>query len=162
MDEMLSKMVPHKTYQVNCTAAVWLGIFLITIISCAPQQTTSPIAVTATPQIAATATVQCEQELILPRIVEIQSARPLPGDEITVIGSGGYVRDTCGGYIEGSRVFKLYLDNEAIGDLSCYVNHCEGKVTLPGTLSTGSHCLFAEARALTPNECQFEFQVTTE
>ena len=104
-----------------------------------------------------TATIQCKQELILPQIMEIRPAQARPGGEIEVIGAGGYVRDSCGGYVEGARTFELYLDNELLGDLSCYVNHCEGKLTMPSTLSEGSHCLSVET-----DKCQFEFQVTTE
>jgi hypothetical protein len=76
------------------------------------------------------------------------------GSEINVIGSGGYIQDTCGGYIEGAREFKLYLDHEPVGDLTCYVNRCERKLTLPGTLTAGQHCLSVEA-----GTCEFEFQV---
>jgi hypothetical protein len=130
-------------------------MFLVVITACAPEQMTSPNAATATPPVPMTATVPCEQTLVPPQITEIQPAQAIPGSEINVIGSGGFIRDTCGGYIEGSRVFKLYLDNEPIGDLSCYVNHCEGKLTLSSTISSGSHCLSVE-----PDNCQFEFLAT--
>jgi hypothetical protein len=89
--------------------------------------------------------------------MEIQPAEPAAGSELKVIGSGGYIQDTCGGYIEGARESKLYLDHEPIGDLSCYVNRCEGNLTLPATLTNGPHCLSVEA-----NACEFEFQVVTE
>jgi hypothetical protein len=112
---------------------------------------------TPTPLLIVTATIQCEQTLIGPTIMEIQPAEPMAGSEITVIGSGGYIQDTCGGYIEGAREFKLYLDHEPIGDLVCYVNHCEGKLTLPGTLTVGQHCLSVET-----GMCEFEFQVARE
>jgi hypothetical protein len=89
--------------------------------------------------------------------MEIQPAEPAAGSELKVIGSGGYIQDTCGGYIEGARESKLYLDHEPIGDLSCYVNRCEGNLTLPATLTNGPQCLSVEA-----NACEFEFQVVTE
>lgn len=89
--------------------------------------------------------------------MEIQPAEPAAGSEIKVVGSGGYIQDTCGSYLEGAREFKLYLDHEPIGDLSCYVNRCEGTLTLPGTFTTGPHCLSVEA-----STCEFEFEVTTE
>jgi hypothetical protein len=89
--------------------------------------------------------------------MEIQPAEPSAGSEINVIGSGGYVQDTCGGYNEGARDFKLYLDQKPVGDLACYVNRCEGKVILPSTLPVGTHCLSVEADA-----CEFEFQLTAQ
>jgi hypothetical protein len=152
---MISKILLSETYQPKLTITIWLEVFLILTTACSPEQTISPEATTATPSTMITVTVQCEQTLVPPDILEIQPAEPIPGSEINVIGSGGYIQDTCGGYIEGSKIFKLYLDNEPIGDLSCYVNRCEGKLTLPGTLSTGTHCLSVQ-----PDECQFEFQIT--
>jgi hypothetical protein len=89
--------------------------------------------------------------------MEIQPAEPNAGSEIKVIGSGGYIQDTCGGYIEGAREFKLYVDQELVGDLSCYVNRCEGKLTLPNTLTVGQHCLSVEA-----GTCEFDFQVVAQ
>jgi hypothetical protein len=111
---------------------------------------------TPSPLLTAPATVPCEQTLVTPTIIEIQPAEPTTDSEINVIGSGGYIQDPCGGYIEGARAFELYLDHEPVGDLACYVNHCEGKVPLPGTLTVGTHCLSVEADA-----CEFEFQVVT-
>jgi hypothetical protein len=136
-------------------AIIGLGVLYCLISSCAPDQRPPPTA-TVMPPASPTAALPCEQELIPPQIMEIQPAEPAAGSEVKVIGSGGYIQDTCGGYIEGAREFKLYLDHEPIGALSCYVNHCEGNLTLPGTLVVGSHCLAVEA-----NTCEFEFQVVT-
>lgn len=135
---------------------VWLGTLLCLISACVPEQTTPPDTLTPTPLLMVTATVPCEQTLIPPVIMEIQPAEPAAGSEIKIIGSGGYIRDTCGGYIEGAREFKLHLDNEPVGDLSCYVNRCEGNLTLPSTLTVGPHCLSVEG-----GTCEFEFQVGT-
>jgi hypothetical protein len=104
-----------------------------------------------------TATTECVQELVPPRLTEIQPAQPLPGSEITVLGTGGYLQDSCGGYNESSRLFTLYLDGEPAGNLTCYVNRCEAKVMLPETISAGSHCLSVDME-----ECQFEFQVSAQ
>jgi hypothetical protein len=153
---MENKMVLPETYRLRFGVASWLVMFLTVTTGCSPEQTAFPNATTPTSLPLVTATVQCEQELVPPQITEVLPAQAIPGGEITVIGSGGYLRDTCGGYVEGSKVFKLYLNNEPIGDLSCYVNHCEGKLTLPSTVSIGSHCLSVEL-----NKCQFEFQTTT-
>ena len=133
-------------------AILW-SILLSVMSACASEQTAPLHTATAMSSPSVTGTAECEQELIPPQIMEIQPAEPRLGSEINVIGSGGYVQDNCGGYIEGSKVFRVYLDHELIGDLSCYVNHCEGKFTLPATLSIGSHCLSVEI-----GTCQFEFQ----
>jgi hypothetical protein len=97
------------------------------------------------------------QELVPPRLAEILPAQPLPGSEITVLGAGGYLQDSCGGYVESARLFTLYLDREHAGSLTCYVNRCEAKVMLPETISAGSHCLSVDSE-----ECQFEFQVSAQ
>jgi len=133
---------------------LWLGILLTATRGCSPGQGTATSAVTDTPQPVLTATVPCEQELILPQIMEIEPAQAKPGSEITVIGSGGYIQDSCGGNLEGARQFGLYLDNDYVSDLTCYVNYCEGKLVLPDTLSAGLHCLSAEI-----DKCQFEFPI---
>ena len=70
-------------------------------------------------------------EEVLPKIGEVQPAEIKAGSEVTVIASGGYLKDNCGGFIEGARDYKLYFDDEPIADLSCYVNHCEAKFELP-------------------------------
>jgi hypothetical protein len=127
---------------------------LIVPTGCSAEPVTATSAVTNTPAPAVTAPVPCEQELVLPQVMEIEPAQANPGSEITVIGSGGYVQDSCGGNLESAREFGLYLDNEYVSDLTCYVNHCEGKLVLPDTLSVGLHCLSAEI-----DECQFEFQI---
>ena len=99
-------------------------------------------------------TKQCVSEEILPTIKEIQPEEVGPGSEVTVIASGGYLRDSCGGYFEGARAYKIYLDNEPVADLACYVNHCEGKFTLPQDMAAGSHCLGVQKGA-----CQLELTV---
>lgn len=136
--------------------AIWPGMLLAVTTACSLEQKALSYAATTTPRSLSTATVQCEQEVVPPQITEVRPAQVIPGSEISVIGSGGYVQDTCGGYIEGSKTFKLYLDNEPIGDLSCYINHCEEQLTLSSAISLGSHCLSVQK-----DKCQFEFQVTT-
>ena len=75
----------------------------------------------------------------------------------TVIGAGGHVRGACNGYNESARIFMLYLDNEPVGDLLRYGNHCEGGITLTSTTVPGSHSLSAQQK-----ECEFEFQVAAQ
>ena len=102
-----------------------------------------------------TQAVQCLQEQVLPKILEIQPVVIKPGSEVKISGSGGYIKDSCGGYVEGSQVFKLYLDDEPMAELSCYVNHCEGKLVLPENIAVGSHCLGVQK-----GSCQMELEVT--
>lgn len=84
----------------------------------------------------------------------------MPGNDITASGSGGFIQDSCGGYLEGSRVFTIYLDGEPAGSFLCYINHCEGKITLPDSTSMGKHCLAAGVEtAGERGACPFEFQV---
>lgn len=157
MDLSVRKIVLTMIHPFRSAIAILSGVLLLITTGCAAEPAGTSHATTATPQPVITATSQCQQELIPPVIIEIQPAQPVPGSEIKVIGSGGYVRDSCGGYVEGSKVFQLYLDNEPLGDLSCYVNHCEAKVTLPSTASAGPHCLSTEIE-----QCQLEFQVTVQ
>lgn len=133
------------------------GILLIIMTACAAEQSVIASPATATLLSEIAAPTPCEQELVPPQIMEIRPVVPVPGGELNVIASGGLIRDRCGGYIEGAKTFKLYLDGEAIGDLSCYINHCESKFTLSKVTSTGAHCLSVEKE-----ECQFEFQVTAQ
>lgn len=99
-------------------------------------------------------TPACVEQFVSPVIIEIQPAQPLAGGELTVIGSGGYAQDSCGGVNESARSFPLYLDGEVVADFHCYVNHCEAKVELLSTLEAGRHCL-----SMQEDVCEFEFAV---
>ena len=78
-----------------------------------------------------------------PVLVEVHPAEAAPGEQIKVIGSGGYVQ--CGAaYDESARSFQLYWDGEPIGEIGCYVNHCEQTVTVPDDAASGRHTLSAE------------------
>jgi len=149
---LTSEATKLALFRERCFAA-WMAVFLYLISACVPNQPQLSTA-TVIPPASPTATLPCEQELIPPQIMEIQPAEPAAGSEIKIIGFGGYIQDTCGGYFEGAREFKLHLDREPIGALSCYVNRCEGSLTLPATLTSGAHCLSVE-----PDTCEFEFQV---
>jgi hypothetical protein len=101
-----------------------------------------------------TPTMPCLSEEILPTIEKIQPEEIRPGSVVTVSASGGYLRDNCGGYIEGSRTYKVYVDNEPVADLACYVNHCEGKFTVPKDMAAGLHCMGVQKGV-----CQLELVV---
>ena len=160
---MLSPLI----YKIKSLAVLRAGMLVILMAGCSLPLTTAQSPGTETPLPVVTATVQCVEEVILPQVTEIQPSQIKPGSQITVIGSGGYVQDSCGGYKEGAQTFKLYLDDEPVpvGDLACYVNRCQGTVTLPATIPTGTHVLVLCERVTSgpsPNNCEFEFQVTAE
>ncbi len=101
-----------------------------------------------------TPTKECVQEEVLPKIQEVRPAEIRAGSEVMVTASGGYLKDNCGGFIEGARMYKLYFDDEPFADLSCYVNHCEGKFVLPTSVTAGRHCLGVQK-----GTCQLEVDV---
>jgi hypothetical protein len=110
----------------------------------------TPILPTNTPE-----ALNCVEELVPPQLVEAQPPQVAPGEEIRVMGTGGYIRDSCGGYNESARSFPLYFDDQPFGDLGCYVNHCEGSFTLPDETQPGAHCVSTEA-----GRCDLEIRVT--
>lgn len=83
-------------------------------------------------------------ETVWPQLNEIQPARAVPGGAVKVIGSGGYVRCGDSGYNESARSFQLFFDGAAAAQFSCYVNHCEAELTLPGEASAGTHTISVE------------------
>jgi hypothetical protein len=99
-------------------------------------------------------TPKCEEQTIPLKIAAIRPFQVMPGSEITIIGTGGYVQDSYHGFNESARTFQLYLDNKSVGELLCYVNHCEAKIILADTIASGLHCLSTQK-----DFCEFEFQV---
>lgn len=104
-----------------------------------------------------TPTAECLQEEILPKITEVRPTQITPGTEMTVIATGGYLRDTCGGYNESAQLYKIYVDDKPIADLSCYVNHCESRFALPDSTTVGPHCM-----GVLKGTCQLRFEVARE
>lgn len=102
-------------------------------------------------------TLSCPQHQVPVKIEEVRPSQVLPGTELQVIGSGGYTWDECGGTIEGSRGFTLYLDGEPAGQISCYIHRCEAGLMLPRNAAPGPHCLSAQESGA----CQFELTVTS-
>ena len=66
-----------------------------------------------------------------------------PGSQITVTGTGGYIKIT-GGYIEGSRQFHLYFDEQLIGTIWCMMNACRATARIPEDATPGEHKFSAE------------------
>jgi hypothetical protein len=102
-------------------------------------------------------TPECHEKMVPPIIADVQPSPALPGNEITITGKGGYTQDSCGGMNESAKSFKRYLDNELVGDLLCYVNRCEAKINLTGSIASKSHCLSTQQGV-----CEFQFQVGSE
>lgn len=147
------------------TILISMLIFILALQSCASavvQPTSSPGSPTSdkstqTPSLNPTPLVEtpaCTEKMVLPVITGIQPSPVLPGSEITITGKGGYIQDSCGGFNESARSFKLYLDKEPVGDLVCYVNHCETKINLPDSITLEEHCLSTQMSI-----CEFRFQV---
>jgi hypothetical protein len=131
-----------------------------------PKPSDTPIPPTPTDTPAPTNTPQltpfveppsCTEKTVLPIIADVQPSPALPGSEITITGAGGYLQDSCGGINESARSFKLYLDNEPVGDLLCYVNRCETKINLAGSIVSKSYCLSTQKGV-----CEFQFQIGSE
>ncbi len=136
----------------NLKAIVALSIIVIGLAACG--SVTQPAAVPTLAVYPGTATPACVQEEVLPTIEHIEPDEIKAGTTITVSARGGYFRDQCGAVNESARVYKLYFDDEPIADLSCYVNHCEGKFVLPESVAAGKHCMGVQK-----GSCQMEVDV---
>ncbi len=143
----------YSSLLIKISFGIGLAGLVILISSCAPATGPNPSTQNATPA----ATVQCVQKLVLPTITEVQPARITPGSKIKVIGRGGYLQDSCGGYNESSRNFKLYIDQQPTADLNCYVNRCEVETELAPALAPGTHCLSVEK-----DGCEYKLQIETQ
>ena len=150
------------------TVIISMTNFILALQSCASlviQPTASPVLLTLdnltqvfsmhpTPPVE---TPACTEKTVPPIIADVQPSPALPGSEITIIGTGGYIQDSCGGINESARSYKLYLDDELVGDLLCYVNRCETIITLAGSIASKSHCLSTQKGV-----CEFQLQVGSE
>jgi hypothetical protein len=160
----------NKWYHIVC-------LLSITLAACSPAQEfitpKSPLITQSAPNATAVHTVtsrlptmtpdssiptpdatKCPWELVLPQFTQIEPSQVTPGQEMKLIGKGGSSHNHCGAIHESARDFAVYLDDLAIGTVTCYVNRCEGIFTLPADLQPGMHCLSAE-----PRTCGLEIQV---
>src|SRR5512140_1229052 len=118
----------HSMIGLRTKMSVALAAGVLLLASCgAPAASPQPPRLVA---FAGTPTAQCAWEEVLPKIEKIQPTDIKVGTEVTVSASGGYLRDSCGGVNESARMYQVFFDDEPIADLSCYVNHCEGKFVL--------------------------------
>jgi hypothetical protein len=133
----------------------WLILGLVLLASgCTTTQTASPsptLEVEGSPVVTPTQEIPyfpiptsyvCDESLILDWPV-LDSVIPIPaepGSTLQLAGHGGAIR--CGNaYDESSRDFDVYLDDERVGSINCYVNHCEGTIDLPQDLEKGTYIL---------------------
>ncbi len=65
-----------------------------------------------------------------PQLTTVAPQPASPGSQITVTGTGGYIKIT-GGYSEGSRQFHLYFDEQLIGTIRCMMNACRATARIP-------------------------------
>lgn len=88
--------------------------------------------------------------MVWPEIDSIEPAPAAAGTIVRIEGHGGYLmRDAEGStaYDESYRVFKLYFDDEEIGELGCYVNRCEGEFAIPSGTAPGVHTVSTDGGA---------------
>ena len=132
--------------------ASWPVLLVFVLAACAPKAVAAPPKLVAFP---GTPTAQCAQEEIQPKIEQIQPSDVHPGSDVKVTGSGGYLRDTCGGYDESARMYQVFIDDEPVAPLSCYINHCESSFKLPPQITAGTHCM-----GVAKGACQTKLDVT--
>ena len=122
------------------TAKRWSLVLLVALLAVAcTQATATPTLPRATPTFTPTPSV----DIVWPSLQTLEPATASPGEEVRVIGSGGFLR-VDGGFDESSRDFPLFLDGESIGAVNCYVNRCEGVFTVPFSIAPGVHEISVE------------------
>jgi hypothetical protein len=131
-------------FALSCIAALLLG-------ACSSTPTAPPVKLIPFP---GTPTAQCLQVEMPPKITDVRPETPRPGSEVTVIANGGYFQDNCGGYNESARTYQIYMDDEPVADLQCYVNRCEGKFKLSDDTQAGVHCM-----GVVKGTCQVKLEV---
>jgi len=118
-------------------STIMLTVIFIWLITLIPEYliTTqaAPLQLTPTP----------EPTVIWPTLISSEPTSPQPGQTVEVVGYGGYLQYK-NGYDERSRDFALYLDEQEIGTLNCYVNYCQGNITLADNTTPGNHYLSVE------------------
>ena len=119
-------------------AGVAFGLLALAAAACSARQNNARPTLAEFP---GTPTDVCLQEEVLPKITDVRPPEAKAGSVISVSGTGGFLQDDCGGINESTRVYRIFLDDEPVTNMSCAVNHCEGKFTLPESIQPGPHCL---------------------
>ncbi len=89
-------------------------------------------------------------KIVWPEFDSVEPVRAAEGTTVTIQGRGGYLVPGVEGstmYDESYREFKLFFDDEEIGDLGCFVNRCEGEFVIPSGVELGEHVISIEGGA---------------
>ncbi len=91
--------------------------------------------------------------MVWPTLITLDPETPGADTQVKVLGYGGYLftppsREQPGQINESARDFDLYFDGEVAGTLSCYVNRCEGTLTVPDDAEPGRHAITTEGSAM--------------
>ena len=92
---------------------------------------------------------EATQVPIAPSLLRLRPTEVVPGSEIELEGTGGHIelRTADGsriGFIESSTSFPVFLADETIGSIKCFVNTCRGTVTIPQETLPGNHQISVE------------------
>jgi len=91
-----------------------------------------------------------ESKMVWPEFDSVEPAQAVEGTTVKIQGHGGYLlRDAEGStlYDESYRAFKLYFDDEEIGELACFVNRCESEFVVASGVEPGEHAISTEGGA---------------
>jgi len=119
----------------------WAGLILV-LIALTACNASAPAVSTRTSSAVASPSPQAT--LVPPTLLQLDPAQAAPGDTVRVIGNGGYLFTPPSGYNESARNFKIFFDGSAVGELACYVNHCETKIVVPSEATVGAHVISVE------------------
>ena len=92
---------------------------------------------------------EATQVPIAPSLLRLRPTEVAPGAEIELEGTGGHIelRTADGsriGFIESSTSFPVFLADETIGTINCFVNTCRGTVTIPQETLPGDYKISVE------------------
>jgi hypothetical protein len=88
-----------------------------------------------------------EAELIWPTLRQVQPSRAVPGDQVEIRGTGGFLywNNECGEFRnESARDFQLFFDGETVGSITCYAHTCLADLTVPADAAPGIHTISIE------------------
>ncbi|MCH7735693.1 MAG: hypothetical protein IH961_10835 [Chloroflexi bacterium] len=80
-------------------------------------------------------------KMVWPTLLSVDPEVAAPGEGVEIIGQGGYLFTPPSGYNESARGFEVFFDGEVAGEVSCYVNRCEGRITVPDSATEGMHAI---------------------
>ncbi|MBI4312372.1 MAG: lamin tail domain-containing protein [Chloroflexi bacterium] len=141
-------MAPLRRIVAGAAVAAMLAL------ACQPETSHSPIppdtrtpAATQTPLPSPTPHLTPPQPsdavMVWPTLVQPGSASAVPGDEMTLLGSGGYLQ-IRGSHYELAHSFSVTFDGQPVGSLGCSVNGCQGAMDIPADASPGPHVIQVE------------------